>query len=772
MNPSSGSARIVSFGLFEVDFRSGELRKPGSKMRLQDKPLQILTLLLEHPGDVVTREELQKRLWPDGIIVDFEHSINTAVNRLREALGDDPEHPRYIETLPRRGYRFIAPAETAPLPPVTPPAAERRSETAAPDVGAIHQSPVSAAGVGPTQNAAELCADLKRLKPDTDSGRAPAAIGAARSAATGVAVESSTPLPARAQAAGGLGRRKYVIVAGILALVAGVYAAYHFWPWSKVPAGPPKLTQVSRWNKPMDGAKLSPDGRTVAFSSPVEGIGQVFVMLSSGGEPLQLTQDEGDKRVASFSPDGAGIYYGRTLGRDEVWAVPTLGGAPRRVASGRYLVPSPDGSSYFYFKSGSRAVFRAENSGLSEEKIYDFENPLLVPLSLLPFPEGNDLLVTLVAAPTHNQIRLYKLNVPGRKAVEWGTLAASPTDVVWAEPGRTLLLGRTVNGLTNLWKYTLDDRTWTQVTFGPGPDLSPMPDPAGKGIYYVSGKTSGHLTAYHVHSRESVDIVSEYVGQPSISPDGKRVMYIKVAGPRELELWVSDLGGAHQAKLVYSSESLGIADWSHDNTQLAFMDFTGGASKGLIVGADGRGLRQIAPVEGALNMAVWSMDDKSLYLTSSRGSQFHILWKANADGSNVEKLRPLEGCGIVMDIAPNGKYLLSTEMAGAGVGIYEISLPDKKCTPLLPGVETWTTRFAPDGKSFLYALPSRSEVTFYRQAWSDGKTIGKPQIALKLPFVFGQDYNGNAYDFSRNLSTVVYARPGGQAELYLLSRPQ
>ncbi len=112
MEPSSDSPHVVRFDVFEVDLRSGELRKPGSKIRLQDKPLQILALLLEHPGEVVTREELQRGLWPSGVIVDFEHSINTAVKRLREALGDDAEHPRYIETLSRHGYRFIAPVET------------------------------------------------------------------------------------------------------------------------------------------------------------------------------------------------------------------------------------------------------------------------------------------------------------------------------------------------------------------------------------------------------------------------------------------------------------------------------------------------------------------------------------------------------------------------------------------------------------------------------------------------------------------------------------
>jgi DNA-binding winged helix-turn-helix (wHTH) protein/tetratricopeptide (TPR) repeat protein len=113
LDPSSGYPRVVCFGDFEVDLRSAELRKPGSTMRLQDKPLQILTLLLERPGEVVTREEIQNRLWPNGIVVDFEHSINAAVNRLREALGDDAEEPRFIETLPRHGYRFIAPVAGA-----------------------------------------------------------------------------------------------------------------------------------------------------------------------------------------------------------------------------------------------------------------------------------------------------------------------------------------------------------------------------------------------------------------------------------------------------------------------------------------------------------------------------------------------------------------------------------------------------------------------------------------------------------------------------------
>lgn len=108
----SPAASPIRFGSFELDLQSGELRREGLKIRLADQPLQVLALLLEHPGAVVTREQLQKRLWSSDTFVDFEHSLNAAVKRLREALGDSADTPRFIETLPRHGYRLIVPVES------------------------------------------------------------------------------------------------------------------------------------------------------------------------------------------------------------------------------------------------------------------------------------------------------------------------------------------------------------------------------------------------------------------------------------------------------------------------------------------------------------------------------------------------------------------------------------------------------------------------------------------------------------------------------------
>ena len=114
------TAARVHFGSFELDRRSGELLKAGSRLRLQEDPLRVLEALLDRAGDIVTREELQRRLWPDDTFVDFDNGLNSAINRLRAALGDRADKPRFVETVGRRGYRFIAPRVVPDQPAATP----------------------------------------------------------------------------------------------------------------------------------------------------------------------------------------------------------------------------------------------------------------------------------------------------------------------------------------------------------------------------------------------------------------------------------------------------------------------------------------------------------------------------------------------------------------------------------------------------------------------------------------------------------------------------
>jgi DNA-binding winged helix-turn-helix (wHTH) protein len=140
-DPPSGTSRLVRFGVFEIDLRSGDLRKGGTRLNLPEQPLQVLTALLERPGDLVTRDELRQRLWPGDTFVDFEHGLNAAVRRLRDTLGDSADVPRFVETVPRRGYRFVAPvardsgapadnsqtvSNVVPSPPLVDPQPHRR----------------------------------------------------------------------------------------------------------------------------------------------------------------------------------------------------------------------------------------------------------------------------------------------------------------------------------------------------------------------------------------------------------------------------------------------------------------------------------------------------------------------------------------------------------------------------------------------------------------------------------------------------------------------
>jgi hypothetical protein len=164
--------------------------------------------------------------------------------------------------------------------------------------------------------------------------------------------------------------------------------------------------------------------------------------------------------------------------------------------------------------------------------------------------------------------------------------------------------------------------------------------------------------------------------------------------------------------------------------------------------------------------AVWSPDQKSVYVSAVENAGYSTtIWKWN-EGSNPERL--VERCGFAYDIDPGGKYLLALFTFGEKPGVYEVSISERKCIPLLLGVRNRAI-FAGDGKSLLYAVASRREAAIYRQPWKDGKVIGTPQVAVKLPFSI--PLGRTTYDFSRDLSTIVYYRPdGGHADLYLLSQ--
>ena len=508
---------------------------------------------------------------------------------------------------------------------------------------------------------------------------------------------------------------------------------------------------------------LSPDGRVLAFSSGVDGVLQVFVMLLSGGEALQLTKDEGDKWVSNFSHDGSQIYHLRTSGGAESWAIPTLGGNPTRLLSGYVWMESPDGKALYYQKEEKLdTLFRSDRSGLNEEVIYRFDKPVMYLSWVGPYPEKNKLLIA-ASEPDSENSHLYKLDVLNKQIQEIGSIPTTEASRLPISEDGDVVFDRSVDGIVNLWKYKFGDRSLSQITFGSGPDIFPMLDPNGKGIYYVNGKGSGPLIHYSTKTKSFSDIIiSAFVIAPNLSPDGKKLMYQRVFDDeRPPEIWISDIDGSNARKV--SSGNKVSFDWSPDSSWISYSD----SNKIYVCRPDGSELRQVATVEGRIHKIVWFSDSRALCVSySTPATGMHRLLKANVDGAEGELLK--EDTIYPIDVSPDDRYIVG--ITWKGNHIVELSLATKEETMLVPEVSTSLVRISEDGRSFLYAIEGTKETTFYRQGWENGKLIGKPEVALEAPFaLFSEILGKNTYDFTRDLSTIVYSKPSMQGDLYLLS---
>jgi serine/threonine protein kinase len=643
------------------------------------------------------------------------------------------------------------------------------------------------------QSASELRTDLKRLKRDTESGRSaissdsslPAGSGSQTALASGSqnAVSGSTqasPLSrdstGRVSGSGSVSvvaapsRTRYWFAGAIMLVLVAGYGVYRLF----VPGSERYTTirQISHWHKPMWSPVLSPDGHAVAFLAPAGGYDQVFLMLTSGGDPLQLTSEPGSKFLNGFSADGTQIYYGRQLGADEVWAVPTLGGTPVRVLEGSsWLRPSPDGKTFFWINALTDDLMSSPASGGPGTTILTQKELGVRARNALAYPDNTALLIAGRKSVSVEEMELEKVDVTNHRMTHLATILGDPYGAVWGVPGKTVLMDRTVNGIINLWEYDLDTRKFQQLTSGAGPDGFPMKDSTGKGIFFVNGKASGSLAVYDLRTKTSSDISSELAAQPTLAPDARRLLYVaspEVGGASEL--WVSDMDGNNRLKLASATGAkyIGVGDWSPDGNQVSYTQSGSGLDELMVVDVAGTHLRKIPSSIETVWSTIWGHDGKDLYLSGTNGAhRVPHSEKTAVDGSGKSAL---EGeCGYVTDASPDSKYLITSMIYGDKLGIFEYSLSQKTCTVLVPDVTVFTPRFSRDGKYVIYTLSSKGEVTLNRLPWHDGKA-GKPEAVVRLPFAFPQQTNGNAYDVARDLSKIVYVKPGGQYDLYLLSK--
>lgn len=313
--PKIDGNSIVRFGLFEANLQSGELRRHGQKVRLQEQPFQVLALLLEKPGEVVTREELRARLWLADTFVDFDHGLNAAIKRLRDALGDSAENPRFIETLARRGYRFIAPVEASRKEPAQPPSPRRHWLILTAAASVLVTGAIAGWVVG-RKSIAAVNPEGRRL-----TGNAP------NDPVWGAAVSPDAKYLAFADKSGFFLR---VLASGEThALPEQDNLRTHGVTWfpdgtralatrRELPDRQPSLWSVSVLSGTAhkliddgDQASVSPDGSSIAFVRGEYSHQEVWVMDADGEHPRKLVGAGGGGEYGSvtWSPDGKHIAY-------------------------------------------------------------------------------------------------------------------------------------------------------------------------------------------------------------------------------------------------------------------------------------------------------------------------------------------------------------------------------------------------------------------------------------------------------------------------------
>ena len=333
---SENGARSVRFGTFELDLRAGELRRNGSKVKLQEQPFQVLTLLLERPGEVVTREELQKRLWPADTFVDFDHSLNAAIRRLRDALGDSAENPRFVETVARRGYRFLAPVNGAngdiALPAIRPASDPKRRRI-------LVTVAVLLAGVGvglviaqwPQREVTPKSNQIKQRRLTANPEEDPVAGGVISPDGKYLAFADNTGFYLREVDSGETHALKLPPGFGavpaawypdgthlIATWVEGPKAASSLWEISIMGGAPRKLIDDARQ------PSVSRQGSEIAFVRGPSLDQEIWVMEANGENPRPLiTGQKSMFGVAAWSPDGQRIAYVTGIYAPEMFEVCT-----------------------------------------------------------------------------------------------------------------------------------------------------------------------------------------------------------------------------------------------------------------------------------------------------------------------------------------------------------------------------------------------------------------------------------------------------------------
>ena len=645
----------VSFGEFSLDLRTRELRKYGDTCDLQEQPFLVLKALLEQPGQLVTREELIKRLWPADTFVDFEHSLNKAVKRLREALQDSPEEPKFIETLPRRGYRLIA--------PVVSNATKRTAVTA-------RSSSFSQAGV--------MARNWNRFIGTVEEHVCPA---------------PSPSLPKTFEEGTSRWRRVGLGTAFLILLVAAALLWQTGSRRAQVPTfeALPLLALEGKEASPA----FSPDGNQVAF----EEWGQpntagIYTTLIGGEKSLRLTDNPSDC-CPTWSPDGrqiAFVRYSESMQEMGFYAVSALGGMEHKLytgpanvrAGGGRIDWSPDGN----FLAFSDPVDSGLTSRITLLSLSDFSKRELTSPPDQKYdcepafsPDGSSIAFAR-GSKGGNRRDLFVVRVSGGGSRQLTSGKASDFPA-WTPDGKEIVFGSQLGGLPSLWRVSAAGGTARPVTGIGAPAFRPSISRKSNQLVYEHALASDAIwqlklkDQIHPISAPARLISSRGINwRPGFSPDGKKIAFESTRLGYS-DIWYCDSDGVICAELTSLHGTAGAPPGSPDGRFIAFEYQSVSYYQVYLVEVPG-GKPQLLPTfpnadAGAPN---WSHDGQWIYFYSQQENGPFQLWKVPFRGGVPTQVTA--NSGVHAAESKDGQFLYYSKVEQPGLWMAPLSGGEEK----------------------------------------------------------------------------------------------
>jgi DNA-binding winged helix-turn-helix (wHTH) protein/Tol biopolymer transport system component len=675
--------RLYRFGLFEADLEQGTLSRQGTPVKLQEQPFRILALLLEAPGEVLSRDDLRKRIWPEGTFVEFDGSLNTALMKLRSALNDNAENPVFIETVPRRGYRFIAPVEiveVAASPLMTAIRIESEDEREAVEL------PLD--GDGPA-------AEVQPREREWSGLRAG---------------------PAWWQ---------------VFAMAAGLVAVMLFLLWPRPEPKVMAVSQLTHTGQVDPWGKLVTDGSRIYFVVR-DVTGWNLMQTSVEGGNIQRTPTPFDNtRIFDLSPDHAQFLIGQLTHQGEetaLWFWPVQGGAPRRVGDvmAKEAVWSPQGDMIAFVRG--ETILITDTQGSEAREVARFK---LAPHSLLWSPDGKRLRFTQ-SNLVEGTDSMWEIGIDGKSlrrvlpGEEGGPHEGSGTWLAGGNyfafsTGQDLRANLAVDTQANLWLLE-EKRGWfgsysgdpIQLTKGPIAFDHPTATPGGSRLFAIGSHNEYQLLRIEPKTLTKTAMLAESgATDMDFSLDGQWVVY---AARENGTLWKSRIDGSNRMQLMAGATGAFAPHWSPDQKQILFTGFLLDKQPRLyVVSAQGGSPKTVLPMDNrwASVSGDWRTDGRQIVLdvqdTATGGeSTIRIL---DLESGRLSTIAGSEGL-IEPRWSADGRYIAALNPKKKQIFLYDCKL--LKWTVLAEANFPSTLRWSPGGDALYFQDTDEVEESVFR----------------------------------------------------------